>query len=107
MKLETINNRLSLMSFYKLVCTGWALAGSVLYILLLILLSLAFGFSHEEFQINGETVSRSSFFMRLVLPAVLITPVFILLHAFIIGAFTTFGLWLYSKKQNIVVVSTE
>lgn len=103
MKITVKDGQPSLRSLYKLVAMGWMVGFGTLFgiiFILIFLISLLTG----EMTVNGELVqSRGQVMMRMI-PMLIILPIIIVMHAFMLGALIIGGMALYRKRRPIELV---
>lgn len=103
MQLRTVDGNLTLGSAYKLFVWSWTLSCGLFmgaFLIIIVLVTLATG----QMAVNGEMVQGRGPALMAMLPMLLLFPVFIVLHAFIFGAFLTFGAWLYRLRRPLRVI---
>jgi hypothetical protein len=102
MQLKTEDGKLTLGSAYKLIVWAWLLSWSAFMIPIVLIIAIGALLS-GEMNVNGEMVHGVGPVFVAMLPLLVMMPIIVVLHAFMFGAFLTFGLWLYRHWRPLSV----
>ncbi len=94
MKLIVRNGKVAPVSFFKFVFVGHAIGLTMVFLPMFLLVGIISVFVPAE-TTSGETVS--------FIFAPLLVPLIALMQGLMIGGTVTLGLWLYTRKKQIII----
>ncbi len=104
MHLKTEDGNLTLGSAYRVIFWGWVFSWSALLIPTSLIITVG-ALMSGQMNVNGEMVYGVGQILTRLLPFFVMLPIVIVMQAFIIGAFLTFGLWLYRHWKPLSVAA--
>jgi len=100
MKLRVHNGKLQFGSLFKPILVGYVLGFGALMLPMLLLMVAIILLSPDSIA-NSEEAKSSLLLMPIMIPVILT------LQGALISGVTSFGLWLYSSRKEILVVETN